>query len=761
MIGLIALYLISLLVLLVVILVRQISLSQKLDQETAELRGLLNKLVRLQEKTVKEETVEETLVETPAVVVAPVEVAETISAVAEEAVEVPLVAPEEPLEFVAEPTVIPSPQSQPVVAEVPKPVRTKKAVNYEKLIGENLFGKIGILILVVGVGFFVKYAIDKDWINEVMRTVLGFLVGSALLFVAERLREKYRTFSSLLAGGAFGVFYLTVSIAYHYYHLFSQSVAFVILIIITLLMSVLAILYDRRELAIVALVGGFLAPFIVSSGDGNYVVLFTYTAVLNLGMFLISMYKKWAEIPIVSFVFTYLVLGLYVVDIYLFSSSHITPLKAGHLLAFATLFYFIFLLPVMLILRNEGMKMNRLLLSLVVVNNFLFLGFGCLFLADMALPLKAAGLLSLFIAIVNLGMGLWLKKNEGDYRFLLYTMIGLVLTFVSIAVPLQLDGHYITLFWASEMVLLLWLYVRSQIRVYEYATCVLMGLTALSFVMDLQYEKDSFVVNLYSALAAGAFAWLQSRYRAELSDVRLLTYRPWNGVMWCVAASVFYLTFIKEFSSWDVYYTEHLQLLFTVGCIGAFSFAFRKRFPIGEFSWAYYIGIGISALSPLTGVLRDRAGGMSILLSWIAVGAIVATIYYVGRMHYTRFGFTNRFTVYLNVLATLLWLSIINQFLYQIGVWGEASAAFSVGLATAGFVQMLLGMRLHQKVLRMISLVVFGIVLVKLVVLDLWALPPLGKIIVFILLGVLLLVLSFLYQKLKNVLFKDDDEEIN
>ena len=111
--------------------------------------------------------------------------------------------------------------------------RQKKQVNYEKFIGENLFGKIGILIFVIGVGFFVKYAIDKNWINETFRTVLGFLTGAVLLAVAERLQKKYRTFSSLLAGGAFAVFYLTVAIAFHYYHIFSQTMAFIILIGVT------------------------------------------------------------------------------------------------------------------------------------------------------------------------------------------------------------------------------------------------------------------------------------------------------------------------------------------------------------------------------------------------------------------------------------------------------------------------------------------------------------------------------------------------
>ena len=303
--------------------------------------------------------------------------------------------------------------------------RQKKQVNYEKFIGENLFGKIGIFIFVIGVGFFVKYAIDKNWINETFRTVLGFLTGAVLLAVAERLQKKYRTFSSLLAGGAFAVFYLTVAIAFHYYHIFSQTMAFIILIGVTVFMSVLSVVYNRRELAIISLVGGFLAPFIVSSGEGSYLVLFTYVSILNLGMFGLSIYKKWGELPIISFVFTWLIMGIFL----LFSYTSSSTVISGHLFLFTTLFYFIFLLPVFSILRGEDMRtMSRGLVFVIITNNFIYLLSGALFLRNMGWPFKASGLLSLFIALVNLGLVLWLWKSRKDYKFLVYTTLGLVLT---------------------------------------------------------------------------------------------------------------------------------------------------------------------------------------------------------------------------------------------------------------------------------------------------------------------------------------------
>jgi len=656
-----------------------------------------------------------------------------------------------------------------VAPVVPKP---KKQVNYEKFIGENLFGKIGILIFVIGVGFFVKYAIDKNWINETFRTVLGFLTGAALLFVAERLQKKYRTFSSLLAGGAFAVFYLTVAIAFHYYHIFSQTVAFIILIAITVFMSVLSVIYDRRELAIIALVGGFLAPFIVSSGEGSYQVLFTYVSILNLGMFGLSIYKKWSELPIISFVFTCLIMASFL----LLNYSSRSTIISGHLLMFATLFYFIFLLPVFSILRGEKIQaMSRGLVFVIITNNFVYLLSGILFLRNMGLSFKASGLLSLFIALVNLGLVLWLWKSRKDYKFLVHTTLGLVLTFVSITIPIQLDGNYITLLWASEMVLLLWLYVQSKIRVYEYAAKILVGLTFVSYLMDVYsvmfehhslstiFLNSSFATSLFVGLATGAFALLMEYYHQFFSTARRLKYSFWNPLMLIISVAILYYTFMMEFSLYFEGATRSgAMFLFTAVSISSVCYAFRKRFPITKHLTSYILAIGANVLVYIINIWGDQRIWTSppVVLPWLTAAFVIANLYYVARLYYTTIGIKPRFTVYINVLATFIWVTMVRSFLWQVGV-DEFSAGLSLSLSIAGFVQMGLGMRLHQKVLRMVSLATFGIVLLKLVFDDLWAMPTIGKIIVFIILGLILLILSFLYQKLKDVLFKNDEEEIN
>ncbi len=164
----------------------------------------------------------------------------------------------------------------------PKYAETLPRRNFEKIIGENLFSKIGILALIIGMGFFVKYAIDNDWINEVGRTILGLVVGVGLFGVAYPLRDSYRTFSSVLAGGGFAVCFVTLAVAYNYYRIMPSWVTFAVLVMLTALMILIALRFDRRELAVVAVIGGFVAPFLSSGDSSSSLMLLSYTLILGV-----------------------------------------------------------------------------------------------------------------------------------------------------------------------------------------------------------------------------------------------------------------------------------------------------------------------------------------------------------------------------------------------------------------------------------------------------------------------------------------------
>ena len=680
---------------------------------------------------------------------------------------------------------------QPVKPDVvPKPIevpkKKHKTINYEKLIGENLFGKIGILILIVGMGLFVKYAIDNEWINETMRTILGFLVGSSLLFIAQRLNKQYRTFSSLLAGGAFAMFYVTTAIAFHYYELFSQTTAFIILVVTTIFMAIVALLYNRRELAIIALTGGFLAPFLISTGNGSYITLFTYIFILNSGMFALSIYKKWKELPLISFAFTWICAGIYM------ATNEVNTYTAIPLLLFCTAFYLQFLLPVVYILKSNSPGMNRMLLISLITNNFIYMGLGIWLLNEMNYEIKTSGLLTLSIALVNLIVAAWLRKTLNENKNLLFTLLGCTVTFVSVTVPLQLEGNYITIFWASEMILLLWLFYKSSLRIFNYFSFILLALTLISWFMDIRtilaersyneyvylnehipssvttttmFLNRMFVTSLFVSAAFLCYALLIRRYKNFPVNKVLVRYIPFNTIAIFTGAFIGWYAFDFEFYTYiaDTALQSYIRLLFASGSIFTVTLLLQKRFPAPNYMIGYLIAAALNIVLYLSAFFMADTPPSYIAFLWFIWGIVITHIAWISYRYYVQYKnmpqAISTYNILLNITGTLLLLTATYSFMEQTGIADQFSSGFSVCLTIIGFVQMSLGMRLHIRQFRIISLITFGIILSKLILIDLWLLPTVGKIIVFIILGIILLLLSFMYQKLKNILFKDTQNE--
>ncbi len=657
-------------------------------------------------------------------------------------------------------------------------VRKEKAVfNYERFIGENLFGKIGILILVIGIGFFVKYAIDNNWINEVLRTILGFTVGAVLLVIAWFVRKKYRAFSSVLAGGGFAVFYVTVAIAYHYYELFSQAGAFIILVVLTVLMSLVAIWNDRRELAMIALVGGFLAPFLVSSGTGNYQVLFTYVLILDLGMLSLSLFKKWGELPIACFVLTWLTFAIYLFGV---NFSTIGNTRLIHLQIFAVLFYLIFQASVAPIVRINRQYINQLLLIVIIVNNFVFLYFGLTLHWAMLNVSEYGGAITLFAALVNVTTYFWLYKRGERFPFLRQASLWLALTFFSITFPIQLEGSMITVFWASELILIMLLYTRFRIRAYEVFSLLLFALTIISYLIDVNNMFDwgaspndhiflngHFFTGLLVGISFLASAFILQRTKDIIPPNAVLRYSPFNAILLISGTIVIYFAFIIDFYLYidEGIFAQTLMRVFTMVVLFLLTWLYHSRFAIRIHTTIYMALLGISVIvyALLSSSVNHTHNIYPILriFQWFSLAIVTGHGIYMTRTYYRgmdnkRLNESSGIILYISILFTVLMVITTYNLLSRLSLTDEANAGLSVSLGLSGFILMSSGMKLDLKALRIVSLFIFGLVLLKLVVVDLWLLPTVGKIIVFILLGIFLLVLSFLYQKLKAVLFDDN-----
>ena len=642
--------------------------------------------------------------------------------------------------------------------------------NFEKYIGENLFGKIGILIFIIGIGFFVKYAIDQNWINETARTLMGYAVGAGMLVLAERLHKRYHTFSSLLAGGAFGIYYLITAIAFHYYALFSHTIAFVILCVTTIFMSAVSVLYDRKELAVTALVGGFIAPFIISTDSSSIISLQIYITILNIGMFCLAMYKKWAILPMVSFAFTYIILWGTTALGSFSDSEAVTTYPT--LFAFATLFYVIFLLPVVFILRTQYGENTRLgLLGIITANSFMYLIYGDFLLQHFEASSDTTAYLAFFIAAVNLAIHLYLRFRVEGQDTLRNLMLGLAVTFASMGIPILFSAANVLMVWAAESVLLLWLFTKEKNRIYELASAVLLLLTlgALAYYRttdtfihdtgDSLFFNGAFFVTTFVSIAYYVVAVIMQFNKELFSDTkRLIAYTPCNAIAYALGFSILFLAFRDNFHfHLEQPISEYASLLTANIMLLGGALILRKRFEISENKLAYEISLYLAGIL-FAMTVWNYTDPEGLLLRWLMALVTIAYMAYCMRGQLLVTSNQRNLHIEYSIISTLMWLTLTRLLLITFNEV-NFSTAFSLSLGIAAFILMCIGMRYHSKEIRIVSLAEFGIVIGKLILNDVWAMPALGKIIVFISLGALLLILSFLYQKLKDALFNEKEQE--
>lgn len=701
-------------------------------------------------------------------------------------------------------TALPAPKAVKSPVKPPKPSFFERNPDMEKFIGENLINKIGIAILVLGIGFFVKYAIDQNWITEIGRVFIGILCGGILIGLAHLTRKNFKAFSSVLVGGGMAVLYFTIAIAFKSYEMFSPTIAFLLMVVITAFSVLLSILYDRIEIAVLAIIGGFVSPLIVSTGQGNYIVLFTYILILNVGMLVLAYYKKWNLVTIISYVFTILLYGGWFVT--KVQGQENSPLTGAFL--FATIFYLVFF--IMNIINNikEKRKFIATEISILLSNTFLYYSVGILILNDIQNG-QFNGLFTASIAIFNFLFAFILYKNKKVDLNLVYLLIGLVLTFLSLSAPVQLEGNYITLFWASEAVLLLWLSRKSGIKLIKLGSMLVNVLMFISLIMDW-FTIYSFYVYTYLPDKTEPMTILLNK--GFITSVVALTSIALSLVLVKKEEEILAYRIPKQ--AYSILLKAAFILFLYVAPLLELVYQLRFRLPYSE---AFGLITGSYNLSFIAGLLlfvnwkgnelQKKAttalgvlGIIAFLFAYTPEVITVRDLYLYGNTPFYMYAYHYIDTILTAVILILSLKNVSRLFTFKSKV-GKAFLWFMtfsvVFMASAeldhlvvalnyapggyidvlveenqrigypilwglcSFVLMIIGMNKKIKVLRIISLTLFFITLLKLFIFDIRDISEGGKIAAFICLGILLLIISFMYQKLKKLVLEDEAKTVS
>ncbi|GAC1634830.1 MAG: hypothetical protein NVS9B14_11320 [Candidatus Acidiferrum sp.] len=537
-------------------------------------------------------------------------------------------------------TPIPPTPPQPLSGFAPPPLHTSiprdsESADLETVIAGRWFSRIGIVAILIAVSYFLKLAFDNNWIGPSGRVAIGILLGGFMMpWSAWLLRRGYSYFSEGIVALGEATLFVSVWAGCQYYHLYSQDVGFVAMIVITSAMAAISLGRDSQRIAVLCLIGGYLTPILVSTGEDHQIVLFTYLLILGAGLLVMGERKDWYSLAPIGFIATQIYYWGWYNEFYHRSVS--PPLERTAL--FATLFFLLFATLPVLRAMKEGV-LTEIGILLTTVNAFAYVGaLYALFWPDDRWPFT---LLVLALGAAHIAVARVVpSKHERGSPLARYLFAGMGLTFATMAIPIRLNGKWITFCFSVEGAILVW-----------------SGFRALSgFLRQFGY--------LLLAIAS----------------VRVLIFPPPGG-----------------------------------------SFLFNQRFA------AYLLLIACFGVALLSA--REK-------------------IEETGDQEKTELGI---FSVLINVFALVaLSLEFWDYFGKGVTVM-EADLARHLSLSVLwtiyATILILVGVQQKSALLRWQALVLFGLVVVKVFIYDLASLDRAYRILSFLILGSLLMVVSFLYTK--------------
>lgn len=709
--------------------------------------------------------------------------------------------------------------------EQPKYSATKTSISpkiksdIEKIIGENLINKIGIAITVIGVAIGAKYSIEHQLISPLTRIILGYLMGIGLLGFGIKLKKKYENYSAVLVSGAIAILYFITYSAYSFYGLIPQVFAFTLMVVFTAFTVVAAMNYNKQVIAHIGLVGAYAVPFLLSEGSGKVAILFSYMAIINIGILLIAFKKYWKPLYYSSFLLTWLIFFLWFTTKYQ-AADHF-GLSLIFLSVFFATFYMIFL--AYKLLQKEKFEMGDIMLLLA--NSFIFYGLGYSILNTHKTGEQLLGLFTLGNAIIHFSVSAVICRQKLADRNLFFLVAGLVLVFITIAIPVQLDGNWVTLLWVFESALLFWIGRTKNVPVYEKLSYPLMFLAFFSIAQDWltiynNYYPEQpgtrltllFNINfLSSVLFIASFVFINylnnnRKYTSSLFPQKALSAIITFSIP-AILLIVLYYSFRMEISTYwnqlyidsaieikkegqeypDNYWNYDLTKFQKIWIINysllffsILSFVNIKRLRnrnlglinigLNTFVVIIFLTQGLYVLcelresylnQTLSEYYHRRSFNIGIrYISFAFVGLMLTSIYNYLNQDFLKPVFANLKVAFDFLLYTsILWIASSELITWMDIMKFSQSDKLGLSILWGVYALLLivLGIWKKKKHLRIGAIGLFAVTLIKLFFYDISHLDTIAKTIVFVSLGVLLLLISFLYNKYKHLISEENE----
>jgi uncharacterized membrane protein len=493
----------------------------------------------------------------------------------------------------------------------------------EYFTGGNTLVRSGVVVLFFGVAFLLRYLAEHSHLPIELRLSGVACSALVLLVIGWRLRSKRPGYALALQGGALGVLYLTVFSALRLYLLLSPAAAFALLAALSALCAILAILQDSMAVALLAVTGGFLAPFLASTGTGDHVTLFSYFIVLNAAIACIAWFRSWRLLNLAGFAFTF-ALGTFW-GVLQYRSQYFASTEP-----FLVIFFLLYVAIAVLYSTRQAPALHDYIDGTIIFGTpIAAFGLQATMLDDQRLSMAYS---ALAVSALYLALAWLLFRRRGvQHRLLVEAFMALGIAFLTLAVPLALNGRWSAASWALEGAALIWVGCRQNRRLPRAFGTLLQvaagGALALTLTSGVSVANGTYVaalmVGIASAYAAQILHDSKTRladYESGLSSALFL----WGVLWWCIGG----------FSELEHHIEKPLMLA------SMLAFATITAILCGEFARKFRMRIALlpafALLPAMLGFALWAAASMQHPLAqggWISWPLAFVGFYFIARRH--------------------------------------------------------------------------------------------------------------------------------
>jgi uncharacterized membrane protein len=422
----------------------------------------------------------------------------------EERVETPIAPPKEDTQAPPPQDFAPSPTTQ----------------DWENYLGGNILGKIGMFLLLIGMGTLISYAVTNNLISPMMRVALSYVAGMVLVGVAYRLEKNYSNYAALLLGGGCSLLYFTTYLGYSFEILtLPPGVIFAMLVLVSVFATGAAIRMNHELVALLGIVGAYVVPILLgNSANQGMHLFFGYMALLNGAVLWLALYKRWQVLSYFAFLFTW---GAFLIW-YTTANQNDWYTAAVFSTVFFLLFYGVWVSQAWQAPKEESQRFW------VLLNAGLYFALGLTIFStnyadttsvwsDQWLIVLVAwlwdvsdvyrGLFALANGLMHTAVlaVLWFRQYQNDqtgtHRELNKTIFLLAFSGITVAIPLLFQGRITAIFWAIESCALLVLAGRGLSPLFRIAANFALLIALLSTLFNwLEYTDNTLLRPVFNSV---------------------------------------------------------------------------------------------------------------------------------------------------------------------------------------------------------------------------------------------------------------------